>query len=424
MSENIFWEQDRTTIHQKRSWFFRLTTPQRICFVLIVLFVLAWFFYLGFVSAVAAAEKLEGEVVTAENVSAPPREDIVSLEGTRVILLVGADNREGENAGRTDTIILAFLDMTNKSVKLLSIPRDTYVQIPGTSTKTKINHSFFYGGINLTMKTIEDFLGVEIDGYVLIDFQGFTDLIDAIGGVEVDVETDMYKKWENIDLKAGSQTLDGVDALAYVRYRDTATADIGRIERQQKFLKLLADKLFSLSNVLKTPQLVSIAMDNVTTSFSLSECLSMATALSNMDLDNLQTYMVPGVGKYLPYGNQNISFWVVSPNKLRSMLVEITGNEDINLHLTGDEGSGVYSIPSQADDDEVEEEETARRQHTDSNESDTEVTVPDGGEEIDTGDTGEENGENVVPPQEEVIDNWDDSQEIPTDLQETENAVG
>ncbi len=421
MTDNTFWEQDRTTIHQKRSWFLRLTTLQKICFALIFLFVLAWFFYLGFVTSVAAAEKWEGEVVTSEDISAPPREDIVTLEGTKVVLLVGADNREGENAGRTDTIILAFMDMTNKSVKLLSIPRDTYVQIPGTSTKTKINHSFFYGGINLTMKTIEDFLGVDIDGYVLIDFQGFIDLIDTIGGVEVDVEMDMYKQWENINLKAGLQTLNGTDALGYVRFRDTATADIGRIERQQKFLKLLADKLLSLSTILKTPQLVSIAMDNVTTSFSLSDCLSMATTLMNMDIDNLQTYTVPGVGKYLPYGNQYISYWVVSSSKLRDMLIEITGNENINLHIMDDGGTGVYSIPSHVEEEEEEEAGDKLTENMDDIPSDT--TVPEN--EDGMGESNQGNAEEtVLPPEDGNMGDPTQPQEPTATTPETENGNG
>ncbi len=355
MTDKNFWEQDRTTIHQKRSWFGGLSPRRKVCYTLILLFLIAWCFYLGFSAAVALSPKLEGKTVSSADITEPAREDLVTLEGTKVILLVGADNREGESAGRTDTIILAFLDMTNKSVKLLSIPRDTYVMIPGTGTKTKINHSYFYGGINLTMETIEDFLGVDIDGYVQIDFQGFADVIDAIGGVEVDVEMDMYKKWENINLKAGLQTLNGQDALGYVRFRGTASADIGRIERQQKFLKLLAEKLVSLSTIVKIPQLVSIGLDNVTTSLPLQDCVSMATALTSMDLQNLDMYTVPGNGKYIPYGGQYISFWVVSASELKSILQEITGNDAVTPHIIDDGGQGTTApVKNTEDEDDTE----------------------------------------------------------------------
>lgn len=370
MTEKNFWEQDRTTIHNKRSWFGALSSRRKICYGMLLLFIVCWFFYLGFAIAGAMVPEIDTPTISAADVTENPREDLVTIEGTKVILMVGVDNREGDNAGRTDTIILAFLDMNNKKINLLSIPRDTYVKIPGTSTKTKINHAYFYGGITMTMSTIEDFLGIDIDDYVIIDFQGFADVVDAIGGVTVDVEMDMYEKWEGINLKAGTQTLNGKDALGYVRFRGTPTADIGRIDRQQKFLKLLAEKLISISNVFKIPQLVSIGFDNVSTSMSNAECVSLATSLVQMDLDNMEMFTVPGTGKYI----NSVSYWICSKTEMISILDTITGGTtEQNVNIIDDGGKGVVN-PSAAT--STEEQNTDASSTDDPNAGNSGTTDP------------------------------------------------
>ena len=396
MTDKNFWEQDRTTIHNKRTWFGALSMSRKICYGLLLLFIVCWFFYMGFAIAGAMVPEIDVPTISAADVTEDPREDLLTIEGTKVILMVGVDNRDGDNAGRTDTIILAFLDMTNNKINLLSIPRDTYVQIPGTSTKTKINHAYFYGGITMTMSTIEDFLGIDIDDYVIIDFKGFAEVVDAIGGVTVDVEMDMYKQWEGINLKAGTQTLNGTDALGYVRFRGTASADIGRIERQQKFLKLLAEKLISVSNVFKIPQLVSIGLENVSTSMSNGESVSLATSLVKMDLANMQMFTVPGSGKYI----NSVSYWICNKNEMVDILDTITGGDNShNVNIIDDGGRGIANPAASTPTEEqpTEDSNTTDQTVTDPGVTDPGVTDPGVTDPGTTTDPGSTDGGTAYP---------------------------
>ena len=138
------------------------------------------------------------------------------------IVVMGVDERDTD-AGRSDTLFVVMLDPKNNNVSLLSIPRDTMVRVPGRGWD-KINHAFAYGGHKLTQQTVEEFLGIQINNYVVVDFSGFKDLVNAIGGIDINVEKDMYYEdpYDNlvIDLQQGRQHLDGEKAIQYVRYRD------------------------------------------------------------------------------------------------------------------------------------------------------------------------------------------------------------
>ena len=150
------------------------------------------------------------------------------------IVVMGVDERS-DDVGRSDTLFVVMFDSSNKSASLLSVPRDTRVRIEGHGWD-KINHAYAYGGRELTQKTVEELLGIKINNYVMVDFKGFTGLVDAIGGIDIDVEKDMYyhDTWDGftVDLKKGRQHLDGKTAIQYVRFRDEE-GDIGRIRRQQ-----------------------------------------------------------------------------------------------------------------------------------------------------------------------------------------------
>ncbi|MBQ5860328.1 MAG: LCP family protein, partial [Selenomonadales bacterium] len=161
------------------------------------------------------------------------------------VLVLGVDIREGD-IGRSDTIFVMSLNREKNVATMLSIPRDSYVPIPGRGWD-KINHAYAYGKGKLTRRTVENLLNIEIDYLVEVDRKGVEKMIDAIGGVEIDVEKRMYYEdpWDDdgglvIDLEPGLQTLDGEEAVQYVRYRDKE-GDIGRARRQQKFLAAAMD---------------------------------------------------------------------------------------------------------------------------------------------------------------------------------------
>lgn len=164
---------------------------------------------------------------------------------TKNILVMGADERP-HDAGRSDTLMLLKIDGTNKTVDGVSIPRDAVVEIPGHGF-AKVNSAYGYGGPKLVTQTVERLLGVKVDAYVSVNFDEFAKLIDRFGGVKITVDEDMQYADKagnlNINIKKGTQVLDGQAALDFVRFRHDNLADLGRIKRQQEFLQALAGKL-------------------------------------------------------------------------------------------------------------------------------------------------------------------------------------
>jgi LCP family protein required for cell wall assembly len=196
------------------------------------------------------------------------------------ILVLGSDHRaqENEKYGRSDTIIVVHIDPGNNYLSLMSIPRDLRVQIPGHG-KDKINAAFAYGGPALTIQTVEQLTGVDINHYMEVDFQAFQDITDALGGVYVDVDRRYYNdnpEWELIKLAPGYQLLKGSDALDYVRFRHDLNNDFGRMERQQRFLAALREQAMGWNLPFKLPGLISALFSNISTDLGAGDILKLA----------------------------------------------------------------------------------------------------------------------------------------------------
>lgn len=200
-------------------------------------------------------------------------------EGTEPvnILLMGVDARgvkKGE-VPRSDTMLVASLDPVKKKFYVFSILRDTYVDIPGFG-KERINTAITHGP-EVAMQTVSDLLGIPVQYYVYTDFQGFIALVDAVGGVDYEVEKDMVYKTiadgpeYDIDLKKGFQHLDGSMALQYVRFRHDATSDFTRTERQRSFLKAVADKVISTTSIIKLPSILSQVTPFIDTNLDMND---------------------------------------------------------------------------------------------------------------------------------------------------------
>lgn len=234
------------------------------------------------------------------------------------ILLIGVDQRVPNEPSRSDTIMLATLDPEKPGVDILSIPRDSRVKIPGHGYD-KINAAHAYGGPQLLLDTINNLLGSHVDKYVEVNFQDFQKIIDILGGVDIDVDKRMYYPEENINLKPGFQHLNGYDALAYVRFRYDPEGDITRIGRQQKFMKAIIDQTLKLSTIPKIPRLVSEISKDVKTNLSVKEMLSLALSMKDLNGSAVNTYMIPGEGKYVG----GISYYVIDQQKLPGVLASI-----------------------------------------------------------------------------------------------------
>ncbi len=235
-------------------------------------------------------------------------------EKREAILILGVDRRENE-ACRSDTIMLAFMDKQKPSVTLLSIPRDTCAQVSGHG-QTKINHAYAYGGSDLILKTVNDLFDLKVEKYIVADFQGFANIVDILGGIKYNVEKRMYYPEEGIDLMAGDQHLNGDKALQYVRYRSDGQGDIGRVARQQKFLKVFADKSLQISTVWKVPDLVKEASKSIDTNIAVTEMITLANSFKNIDTAEIKVVTLPGTSSNI----NEVSYWVPETTELDNIL--------------------------------------------------------------------------------------------------------
>ena len=245
------------------------------------------------------------------------------LSGKKNIVVMGCDIRK-DDVGRSDTLFVVMLDKSKKNAALLSVPRDTRVKIKGHGWD-KINAAFAYGGQKLTRETVQDFLGIKLDNYVLVDFRGFKGLVDAVGGVDINVEKRMYYydpyDGFEIDLRPGMQHMDGKTAMQYVRYRDEE-GDIGRIRRQQKFLMALYRHIASKNIIAKIPGVSKQIMSMVKTDLSLKEMVELGNVMREMvEKDGLKMSMVPGEPEYI----DGISYWIPDIPKMRQKMADMQG---------------------------------------------------------------------------------------------------
>lgn len=248
-----------------------------------------------------------------------PTKDNISM------LIMGVDTSEKrKDAGepRTDALMVATFNKNDKSVKLLSIPRDAYVYIPEVDRETKINHAHAYGGPNATIDTVENLLDIPIDYWVTLNFEAFIDVVDAIGGITVDVpydfeEQDSKDRAGAISLKEGIQDLDGEEALALARTRKK-DSDVMRGQRQQDIIKAIAKKSVSLGSVFKYDDIIDAVGKNMSTNMKFAEIRALVHyATTNLDIE---TYTLEGED-YWPPGSAY--YWMIDEEALgetKSML--------------------------------------------------------------------------------------------------------
>ncbi|MGG3563708.1 LCP family protein [Neobacillus rhizosphaerae] len=222
-----------------------------------------------------------------------PSEDNIS------ILLIGVDESKSRqkqygDAVRSDALLVATLNKKEKSVKLLSIPRDSYVYIPGKDKFDKITHAHAYGGPKMTIETVQEMLDIPIDYYVKVNFYAFIDVVNALDGIDVEVpyaisEKDSEDHHNAIRLKPGFQTLTGEQALALARTRHKDT-DIMRGMRQQEIIKAIVKKALSIKSFSKHTDMIEAVGDNMQTNMSFKDMKSLidyGLAGSGLTIDTL-----------------------------------------------------------------------------------------------------------------------------------------
>ena len=250
------------------------------------------------------------------------------------ILLLGIDNGDLENPGspqRTDTMMVLSISKEEGTIHLLSIPRDTKVTIPGHKGSDKIAHAFFYGGTDLAKRTVEDLLQLPIHHFMVIDWQAFIKTIDQLGGVDLYVENNMHYEdpYANLEihLSKGYQHLDGSQAGQYVRFRSDELGDIGRVQRQQRFLKAFTEQTLQVSTLLKLPAFLRTYEQYVTTDITGYEMVKLANQLKSFRTGNLYTEMLPGNFATI----DGLSYWVHDQEQTRLLVERILAKEHTKM---------------------------------------------------------------------------------------------
>ncbi len=259
----------------------------------------------------------------------------IDWAGRMNVLILGCDERDNVYLGtRSDTVILANIDLKEKIVRLMSIPRDTRVYVPDYGVWDKMNSTinpnyFRDGGVPLTLRTAEHLLQVPIRLYVVLDFISFQEIVDTIGCVMIDVERDMFyydpTDGTLINLKKGYQCLDGDKALQYVRFRDFQgdySRDPqgrihGRVTRQTNLIRALAKEASKVRNVMKINNIIHTLVNRVETNIDASELLKIAITFRDMDIDK-QIKVLPFPGE-IAWIN-GISYIVTQEDELEKII--------------------------------------------------------------------------------------------------------
>lgn len=252
------------------------------------------------------------------------------------VLIMGIDEndlREQVQTARTDALLLATLNRENKSVKLLSIPRDSYVYIPHVGYNDKINHAYAFGGAKATIDTVEHLLGLPVDYYVTLNFNAFIDVIDAIDGVKVKVpyeirELDSSDRKNAIYLQEGEQILKGEEALAFVRTRKK-DSDVERGKRQMEVIEAIIEKSTSLSTIFKYDDIITAVGNNLQTNMRFSEMRSFFSYFTQGDGLQVEKLTLEGED----YQPNNVYYWKIDEDSLTYTTEELKRHLEITEYV-------------------------------------------------------------------------------------------
>lgn len=241
------------------------------------------------------------------------------------VLVVGMDNRPGEKyIGNTDSLLVTSIDPVNHRMSFLSIPRDTQVNLPGIGIQKINSIARLQKGLPSTQKYIEQLIGFPIDGYVMTNFNGFKTIVDTLGGITVNVEKNMHydtgdSQDRYIDLKKGTQRLNGSQALQYARFRNDELADISRTARQQAILKSVFAEATELKNLPKLPLVISKVYQTVQTDLNIGQLWSLANTFNKKDTFQTISQTLPG--RFVI--EQGTSYWKVNSNIAKKVVSQL-----------------------------------------------------------------------------------------------------
>lgn len=241
------------------------------------------------------------------------------------VLLLGVDERE-DDAGRSDTIIVMVVNPTEKSTKMVSIPRDTYTEIVGKGFQDKINHAYAFGGIEMSMNTVEELMDIPIDYVVQVNMEGFEDIVDSVGGVTVNNTLDFSVGAH--DYPVGNINLDGEEALSYVRMRyEDPSGDFGRQNRQKQVIQGILKEGASVNSLLNYRSIFNALGANVKTNMEFNEMVDVQANYRDAVGEVEQLYFEKGTG-----GKQNkVWYYYMDDAELKEI------QDELKMHLNMNE---------------------------------------------------------------------------------------
>lgn len=268
-----------------------------IIFLLFVIIFAAGFLIVGF--------------LRDNDVKSPIESNSTNTSNEFLFLLAGVDSTGEETGTRTDTLMLIKADKDNKTIDIISIPRDSYVSINGNMDKINAAHS--YGGIDLTMDVVRDFLGINLDNYMVISFEAVIKGIDALGGMDVDVSSDVA---DAMGISPGIHTMNGDQVLNYVRFRKGyQNADLGRISTQQDFIKQFIKEATKAKNLPKLPKVYMAMKPYLKTNMNIKKLSDLAFNFKSVDSESLNSVKLEGEG----FDLNGISYYKIYPDSIENI---------------------------------------------------------------------------------------------------------
>lgn len=291
---------------KKRSWL------RIVGVIAMVLIIGAGAYAYSVYQSVSTAVDTMHQPITREKSEKREKEVTLTKKEPFSVLMLGVDEREGDR-GRSDTMIVLTVNPNNNSVKMLSIPRDTRTEIVGKGIDDKINHAYAYGGVEMSMNTVENFLDIPIDYYMQINMEGFKDIVDSVGGVTVNNDLDFT--YEGVHFPKGDITLNGERALKYSRMRyEDPRGDFGRQLRQRQIIQAVITEGASLSSLTNYNDIFGALSKNIKTNLTFNQMVDIQKNYKTVG-NHIEQLTVKGSGTKI-----NSIYYLIVTNEERNRL--------------------------------------------------------------------------------------------------------
>lgn len=285
------------------------------------------------------------------------------VDNELLVLLVGVDKNPESDPGdftRTDTMMLCKVNTETGKIDILSIPRDSRIKVRDEFTKA--NHAHAYGGIELTLQTLRNFMGIDIDYYAEVDYDAVVKIVDALGGVDYDVPEGInVKRGSYIDIKPGKNHLSGEEVLWYLRTRNIyQNGDLGRVGTQQLFMKAMVDEMIKKSSKINLTTFIQTYLEDVKTNVPLSIMVNIASNIKNFSSSDVKTHIVPGVSQMM----NGISYYIPNYEKTWDIVDEVFSDYKLANWSKSDSGYDEYlnfSYEDETDENSIKTKNSIRQ---------------------------------------------------------------